>query len=279
MIDIATVVFQEELAVLRLQAESIDRYCQNLGIRNIYVICNEDDEVSVQNISSSWWGSLSSRVLVIPRSAFSTEYVENGWVSQQVLKLMAAAMSYSLWTMVLDAKTIITKELSWEWILDTQGRPQVGTLDIYPVFAPSRELTERLFNIKMSQQLGPGGVPFFFHNPTVRAMIAYAEAKSGVLFPPWFQLQGVLTEFMLYSGFVQFRDGDFSKLYAPNSVINPINVCHSEVEQWHKKIDNMKSATTVSVHRNAWNQLSEKQKNDYKYFLVDQGISGAWLIN
>lgn len=277
MIDIVTVVFHEEIPVLRLQAESVALYCKNIGLRNIYVVVNDEERV-VNLIDSSWWGDLKDKVLVIPRSAFSTEYVENGWLSQQVLKLLTAAMSYGLWTMVLDAKTIITQEMSWENILDPQGRPQVGTLPIFEVFAPAKSLVDKLFNIDLQEQLGPGGVPYFFHNPTVRAMIAYAEAKSGMLFPAWFQLQGMLTEFMLYSGFVKFRDGDFSKLYAPTSIINAVNLCHSEVDLWAKKFDDMHQATTVSIHRNAWSQLSDRQKNDYRYLLVDRGITGAWLV-
>lgn len=277
MINIATVVFRDELPVLRLQAESVGLYCQDLQIHNIYVVVNDDESI-VQMIDSSWWGPLRNKVLVIPRSAFSTEFVENGWVSQQALKIITAAMSYDLWTMVLDAKTIITKKLDWQELLDQKGRPRVGSLPLYEVFGPSKELAEKLFNIQITEQIGPGGVPFFFHNPTIRAMIAYIEAKSGVLFPAWFQLQGMLTEFVLYSAFVQFRDGSFDHLYSHDNAIVPVNICHSEVHRFDSLWKHASNATTVSVHRNAWSQLTEQQKDKFRHQLIDRNISGAWLI-
>jgi hypothetical protein len=121
MIDIATVVFRDELPTLKLQAQSIERYCRNIGIRNIYVIVNDDDD-TIHQIDAGWWGAAANHVLVVPRSAFSTLFVEDGWVSQQALKLLAASMSYNTWTMVLDAKTIFVKELELKDLIDEQGR-------------------------------------------------------------------------------------------------------------------------------------------------------------
>jgi hypothetical protein len=41
MIDIVTVVFEQEIPVLRAQAQSIALNCQRIGIRNIYVVLND----------------------------------------------------------------------------------------------------------------------------------------------------------------------------------------------------------------------------------------------
>ena len=86
MIDIVTVVFSEELPVLRVQAQSIDRYCAELGLKNIYVLVNDSDSV-LDQIDKTWWGQYQDQVQIISRSVFSTSYVENGWVSQQILKI------------------------------------------------------------------------------------------------------------------------------------------------------------------------------------------------
>ena len=103
MIDIVTVVFEPELLVLQAQARSIDLYCQDIGIKNIYVIVNDADSVASQ-IDPAWWGSLQHLVTILPRRSFSAELVVNGWVSQQVLKVLGAATSYNTWCMALDAK-------------------------------------------------------------------------------------------------------------------------------------------------------------------------------
>jgi len=274
MMDLATVVFHDELSVLKLQAQSIELYCQDIGIRNIYVIVN-DDQATADQIDTQWWGTLANQVTVVPRSAFSTQFVENGWVSQQVLKLLAASMSYNTWTMVLDTKTIFVRPVLLTDLFDTQEKPQVGQLKIYPVFDRSKQIVNELFNINLQHQLGPGGVPFVIHNQMVRALIAEVEHRTVTKFPKWFQAQGMLTEFILYSGYIQYL-GLTDILYnVNNNAIVPVNVCHSEVGVFDRKFEHMQTALTVSIHRNAWTQLADGQKKQYQDLLISRGITTA----
>ena len=192
MIDIITVVFEAEIPVLRAQAQSIALNCQRIGIRNIYVVLNDSETIASQ-IDPSWWGPLANNVLVIPRTAFSTPFVADGWVSQQVLKLMTAAMSYNTYSMILDAKTIFVRELDPATVVDATGRILTGRCPIYPVFDPSRKIVEQLFEIELSDQLGPGGVPFVVHNDTVRKIITEIILRSCTSFPLWFKQQGRVT--------------------------------------------------------------------------------------
>ncbi len=279
MIDLVTVVFQDELPILKLQAASVARYCKNIGIRNIYVVVNDDDD-TIHKIDAGWWGDLANHVLVIPRSAFSTEFVDNGWVSQQVLKLLTAAISYNTWSMVLDAKTIFVREVVLSELIDSQGRACVGNMTTFPVFEPARLIVNNLFKIDMTQQLGPGGVPFMLQNDTVRLMIGEISFLTGRSFPRWFQGNGKLTEFMLYSGYVQHKFGNFDMFYSSQLNFQPVNVCHSEVDAWDRKLSEMQQpkTLTVSVHRTAWKQLSNEQQQQYQNFLIDRGIVGAWQL-
>jgi hypothetical protein len=277
MIDIITVVFEPEIPVLRAQAQSIALYGQKLGIRNIYVVLNDVETIASQ-IDPVWWGPLANSVLVIPRTAFSTPFVENGWVSQQVLKLLAASMSYNTYSMIMDAKSLLVKEIDpAEFISDT-GQIHTGLLDIYPVFEPSRKITSKLFDIDLKKQLGPGGVPFIMHNDTVRMMIAETTMRTKTSFPFWFQQQGMLTEFILYSGFVQFLCGELTVLYSNrNKLGTQVNVSHDEVDHWNKKFFQMTKPDTfsVSVHRTAWKNMLPQQRNEYKEFLTQRGIEAA----
>jgi hypothetical protein len=34
----------------------------------------------------------------------------------------------------------------------------------------------------------------------------------------------------------------------------------------------------VSIHRNAWSQLTDDQKQQYKNFLIDRHITEAWKL-
>lgn len=280
MIDICTVVFEEELPVLRLQAQSIDLYCQDIGVNSIYVIVN--DAMGVDQIDTAWWGSLQDRVVVIPRSAFGSYWVNNGWVSQQVLKLLGASISYNTYTMVLDAKTIFVRNLLLSELFNDQQQLCVGQIPVQSVFTPSKQIVESLFDISIELQAGPGGVPYFFHNNTVREMIVATTTLTKQSFPVWFQQQGMLTEFILYSGFLIKRYGTLDQLYSTESRFLIQNVCHSEVGIYNIKlqqaIDN-KSNLTISVHRGAWANLTIEQRTQYKEFLSSKNISLAWTLN
>ena len=277
MIDIVTVVFEAEIPVLRAQAQSLALYGQKLGIRNIYVVLIDAETIATQ-IDPSWWGPLANSVLVIPRTAFSTPFVENGWVSQQVLKLLTAAMSYNTYSMILDAKTIFVRELDPAEFISSTGQIHTGLMNIYPVFEPSRKIVNTLFEIELTEQLGPGGVPFIMHNDTVRMMIAEVTMRTQQSFPVWFQQQGVLTEFLLYSGFVQFLCGELTVLHSrANRLGIPCNVSHDEVGIWNQKFQQMcgKDAVTVSVHRGAWAKLDSQQQQQYRDLLIEHGIEAA----
>ena len=278
MIDICTVVFEPEIEVLKLQAQSLDLYCGRIGVRNIYVVVNDGDDLG-KMIDPAWWGHLASHVLVVPRTAFSTPWISNGWVTQQLWKILAASMSYNTWTMVLDAKTVFVRELTLDTVIDDQGRVAVGYLPVYPVFEPAKHIVNQLFDIDLTQQIGPGGVPFFFHNDTIRFMIADVTLQTRQQFPRWFQDQGVLTEFMLYSGYVQHKYAQAHSLVNPENRFGPvINICHSQQAQFDEIITNMKShrPLTVSVHRGAWQQATPEQKMAYKFFLIDHGILAVY---
>ena len=277
MIDTVTVVFEQEIPVLRAQAQSIALNCQRIGIRNIYVVLN-DSETIVSQIDPAWWGPLANNVLVIPRTAFSTPFVENGWVSQQVLKLITAAMSYNTYSMILDAKTIFVRELDPNNIVDSAGRIQTGILPLYPVFAPAKKIVDELFEMDLQRQVGPGGVPCIVHNDTVRMMIAEVTLRTRTSFPIWFQSQGVLTEFVLYSAFVQHLCGDIGVLYDQHNHLGSIiNVAHNETDSWLIKINQMNKGETltVSVHRGAWEQLTAQQRQEYRDLLLQRGIEAA----
>jgi len=277
MIDIVTVVFEPEIPVLRAQAQSLALYGQKLGIRNIYVVLNDVETIAAQ-IDPAWWGPLANSVLVIPRTAFSTPFVENGWVSQQVLKMLAASVSYNTYSMILDAKTVFVRELNPDHIVDSAGRIQTGRLPIQSVFEPSKKIVSKLFDIDLQQQIGPGGVPFIVHNDTVRMMIAEVTMRTKTSFPIWFQQQGMVTEFILYSGFVQFLCGNLNVLYdTHNSLGGVINVSHDETDAWPIKINQMRKGETltVSVHRGAWAKLDAKQQQQYRDLLAQRGIAAA----
>jgi hypothetical protein len=265
MIDTVTVVFRDELDSLQRQAQSLNLYVDD--VQTVFIVVNEDSNLETQ-IDTQWWGRWAACVQIIPRSYFGTSWSDNGWVSQQVLKLLAASSAPSDWSIILDAKTFFVKQAT-----NVKDRPSVGLLPIYPVFEPSRQIVNQLFDIDLKQQLGPGGVPFVMNTQQVQTMISWIESAVDQPFATWFQDQGRLTEFLLYSGWIQYHTGALSQLYDLDQIdMIPCNLCHSEVSAFDRKFKEMEYSTTVSIHRRAWAQLSLVQKTQYINFLDSRGI-------
>jgi len=267
MIDLITVVFSEELGTLKWQAKSIDLYCQNINLGKIFVVIN-DDTMSINEIKPEWWGRFSNQVCIIHRDSWPYNFVDNGWVTQQVIKLMTSEFGIGKWSLVLDAKTIFVKKVD-----PIEEQPKVGIMDIQPVFEPSRKVVSDLFGIKLTKQLGPGGVPFVLNNALTKEMMKEITICTGTPFASWFQKQGMVTEFILYSGYVVYKFGNFDAMYNTNqNAIIPCNLCHSEVTSFDRKFREMAQSTTVSIHRKAWSQLTVQQQQKYVDFLVGRGI-------
>ena len=263
MIDIVTVVFEPELEVLQLQARSLALFVKDID--GIVVVVNQDQAC---RIDTRWWGINQHKVTVMHRNIFGYGWSPNGWVSQQALKLLTSSQCASKWAVILDAKTIFVSDFELDEI-----KPTVGALDIYPVFEFSRDIANALFGVSLSQQLGPGGVPFIINTQQARDMIAWIKNHTGQSFADWFQQQGRLTEFILYSAWIQYRLGSLNIIYNTETTTTiPVNLCHSEVAQFEQKLSQMTAATTVSIHRNAWTQLTNNQQKKYMDFLHSRGI-------
>lgn len=275
MFDLLTVVFRDELNVLQVQAQSIDLYCQNIGIQHIFVVVNDVDSIADQ-IDTAWWGSLSDRVVIVKRSSFNTDFVDNGWVSQQALKIIGSQLSKNTYTVVLDAKTIFVQELVVSNVVNANNQLCVGTIPVFEVFKPSQKITNELFKIDLTHAIGPAGVPFYFNNELLNSMVAYVEQLANKSFATWFQEQGMLTEFILYSGFVLHTYQTFDNIIATQHY-QVMNLCHSEIGIFDIKFKGMQNpdTLTVSVHRNAWSQLSEHQKQQFVQLLMNKKISSA----
>ena len=267
MIDTITIVFQDELETLKTQARSLEVYVKDLG--TIFVVVNEDTKLGLASkIDRSWWGCFQERVQIISREEFGHVWTDNGWVSQQALKLLTSTISNNEWSIILDTKTFFVNPMP-----TLEAKPAIGDLPIQSVFEPSQQIVNKLFDINLVKQLGPGGVPFIINNAQSREMINWIEIQTQQPFAEWFQNQGMLTEFILYSGWIQYKFGNFNKIYnTTNSTIFPCNLCHSEVASFDRKFKTMSDATTVSIHRRAWPQLTPLQQTQYIDFLASRGI-------
>jgi hypothetical protein len=277
MLDIITVVFQDELDILQVQAQSMDLYCQSMDLQTIFVIVNDDDHVADQ-IDTAWWGSLQSRVQIIPRSYFACQFVENGWVSQQVLKLLGSSLSRNTWSILLDAKTLVSDHMTSDIFVANLDQLTLGIDPVLEVFAPAAKIAGDLFGITVTHVAQPAGVPFIFNNHDVRQMIDKIETMTHDNFAEWFQQQGMLTEFVLYTAFIQYKYQDLKQVYlGRNQTKLCNNICHSELNIFDIKLQQARDRRplTIGVHRNAWRRLTGQQKQSYRDYLESVGLDTA----
>lgn len=273
MIDLCSVVFRDEIDILRVQARSIDRYCSYESINNIFIIVNDSDDWC-SAIDCSWWKKFSNKVKVVPRSVFHNSWSHNGWLSQQVLKLQISAFCTSQWYMVLDAKTLFVRPLDLSTLFVNE-KWNTGYLEIYPVFEKSKHIAESIFEIVLAKQLGPGGVPFVMHSQTVREMLIDCEQLTAQKFANWFQDQGMLTEFILYSAYIIRQYKTFDHFYSSQCDLPVMNICHSEVQSFERKFQSISTSNplTVSIHRHAWVNLTHDQQQQWMNFLHSRDLA------
>jgi len=273
MIDIITVVFQPEIPLLKIQAQSIDRYISPLDVNQIIVVVNDRDSV-VDQIDPAWWGQHQSQVVIYPYSQFKYVARVGGWQNQQLCKLMAAADAESDWSMVLDAKTWFVQPLNLSTLYDDTGRPRVGAFDISPYFANSLGFTQRYYNVTMSKIIGPAGVPFMFHTDTVKEMIDQFDN-----FPEFFQSHvnqpTGLTEFYLYSGYVLHKYGTYQTLYNEQDYYQYYNVTDWQSQDFDKIYQEFSAddrVLTASIQGKCYKKLTIDDITQWVDFLIQRNV-------
>ncbi len=276
MVDLITIVFQQELVYLKLQAKSIDLYIDSNLVNKIYVVINDKNHL-IDQIDTAWWGKFCDRVIVYHYSEFNYSHSVNGWENQQLCKLLAASRCESEWSLILDAKTFFVNNCNKN-LLFNKNRARTNHLYPMEVFRSAQSFIESLFKIQIDKIIGPGGVPYLFHTNTIKACIKDVEKISNTSFIEFFlknvKYPNLITEFYLYSGYVKFYYGHYNTLYIEDQEWQCINIADWEVANFDHLLIAMqfKETITVSVHRRTFKLLSNEQQLSYLNFLKDKGL-------
>ncbi len=269
MLDTVTIVFEPELPMLRAQARSISLYAHDIG--TITVVVNDRPHVG-DLIDPAWWGQYASHVNIVHHNQWFKSVDLTGWVSQQILKLLAAGQNPNEWSWVLDAKTILIRDFVPGEYTNQQGKIITKHQALLPVFAESKQIVDQLFDIDLTHVAGPGGVPHWVNNQACRDIMKFVLHKTSLSLIDFWQQNGRLTEFMLHSGWLQ-RQGGLDSWYADQQEFACVNIAHNEGGIFESKLQELKQFNTLtfSVHRDAVLQPAQWQTlND---FFQRRGIS------
>lgn len=277
MIDLITVVFQQELYLIEIQARSIELYIDSDKIQNIYVAVNDEDHVAAQ-IDTAWWGINANKVKIVPRSRWGHAYTLDGWSSQQLYKLLAANEAEAEWSMCLDAKTWFVQKLQWDKLFDSDGRVHFRSNPVNEVFKSAQIFVEQFFNISSPMTIGPAGVPFMFHTETVKDMVSYIENRTGSNFFDFFvenvKLPNCATEFILYSGFVIHKYDTHNALYTQTQHYSVTNLADWQMSKFDDIMAQMKYSQnlTASIQGRAYPHLTDTQLKTWIDFLLTKQL-------
>ena len=270
LVDIITVVFDQEVYLLEWQAKSIQKFLDPDEINEIILVDNGSQKCEPD---LDWYGALKNKVRIINHSHLGLKVMPHldGWRTQQLCKILAAARSKCEYSLILDAKTLFAKDIRIHNFF-YNNRPAVGTIPTSDHWKDSKEYLEKYFAIEIKDVIGPGGVPYFFHTETINEMIKHIQD-----FNTWFQdnlyeqtypHRTKVTEFMLYSAFVLHKHGQYDSLYSTKKTISPFNVADWEAEKFENIFTT--DAHTISVAEKTKNFLTQEQLSRWEAFLNDK---------
>jgi len=275
MLDFLTVVFDAELEFLKTQAKSFHLYAPD-SVRTIWVVVNDNDSVA-EKIDTAWWGGFAPKVRIVTRDYLKVPNYGTGWDSQQLCKLVAASRSQQIYCIVFDAKTWLVRELVPSDLFDGNGI-NIELQQIQPAFQDGWNFLVNEFGLKdPKQQLGPAGVPYIFRTDHIRELFTWVMSKYNQTFIEWYSKHSMyptlITEFLTYSAWVYKSEGGYHSV-SNNQPWQPVNIGRGEGFIFDEKFAEMSlpSTLTVSIHRDAYNELSETQKSQWATFLKEKRL-------
>jgi Family of unknown function (DUF6492) len=276
--DLVTVVYRDELELLKTQAYSISYYFVD-EIQNIYVILN-DDTLSHSDIETFWWGYHQDKVSIFHRNEFGyypSPHLK-GWYTQQVCKILGTAHAESNWCMILDAKTWFIRPFETSEVFDQYNRARfMNWICNNPHWQSGLEFLKQKYNITDFKWISPAGVPFLAYTHAMRDMVMdepnFVEwFESNCQFPSSanHNTHGI-TEFLCYSAWIS-KNNLFKDLYSNEQFIEVANLADYDVPNfnvWWKKV-HKENTLTASVHPRAYKLLDKDQRRAWDEFVKER---------
>lgn len=257
IIDIVTVVYTRERDMLRLQAQSIDRFLDPDLIGRIHVIINdvdEDDCLALMAELRPEYGRFADRVEFLrpaqlialrpepltPRGllAGSRDWFtanrfryplgvkwgwrgNRGWSAQQALKMLAARHGNGAFMLILDAKNHFIKPVTAGSFISEAGKARTGL--IAPDALQSGWIKASFAKLGVPEQAAgtpvpPTVTPFVTPRETLRDCLDHFEKRFGPVETFFCRKKTSESEFMLLHAYVVGTYGDWMAQFDPGLI-------------------------------------------------------------
>jgi len=224
--EIATVVYSQELNLIRLQAQSFARYLDLNHVKKVWVIANDpENECCIAQLRSIYFeqfGFDPSLVEIVPREAIiSTPHGANGYFTQQLLKMQICNFVSTTYFVVFDAKNFLIGPASTDYFFNN-GKPKC-TLSTYEGFQKSiKDRYCDLFRLGPERRNQPSlsmMTPFVFYTDLVKASIELYQdvTRKSIADLILLELSNFyhVSEFLLYDVALSAMNRRIEELYFP----------------------------------------------------------------
>lgn len=292
-VSVVTVVYEDEIELLSVQARSFSKYLQPELAEEIIVIINGDHRVrtakAVECNVLPLYGALrdlvhvfdAGEIAVVPKG-FS------GWHTQQVLKLSVADHVSTPYILVFDAKNHLVAGMSRDDIFNDDNQlfySQTSNRSIEEHFKNSMAYFGVTDDADIDRSF-PTFTPLTLLRDKVLDLRRYLKQEHNTDFATLLlQYEVPYTEFMIYYGYL-LAMGEFERHYVPGpSIVATVWQTHAEnAEAFEDLIDRAQAGRSkvFSIHRLAIPILSESQLSDIVDLWLAKGIfqsaGDAWQV-
>jgi hypothetical protein len=289
-----TIVYDDELPLLKLQARSLARYARNLDVDEVIVIINDADQIKVkrkiEDLSDDYGQFKGKLRIVLPEEIFRTRsgirdarslitslvasfsaYFQrgnkgwkgrNGWQMQQALKLASVRALKAENIIFLDAKNIFISGLENSDFFDEKDLPRTrlgGVSAMHEKWFTASARCLRVSGRETPQKLTFFTTPFCVRASLVEQTLSQVEKFNGPvqnLFSIPFQKS---TEFMLLNAYCFHYGGGIDRFFSEGVLRSyTIFAGHSE-DLANGIIDELyrENGKCVGLHRSAIRGLPE----------------------
>jgi hypothetical protein len=282
MIKILTVVHWADLFQLKLQAESLSKLWNG---NKRWTIVIEDPLPSIQAASLEWCKEhihIDNWVIdfVIPDNPEIIKH--NGWLRQQMCKMIYAAMAEEEWVLILDAKNFLIKPTDESFFLRDNSIVYLPRLDNDDFFKSSNTAAKKMLGSTAEIPSAASMTPWIFNKQEILNLVNLL----GISIDYW--PDNTATEFTLYWNWayhkfdwepLQFVTGFWQTEYTnsmygdtPSILAIKEGTLSDELRFWthHRYVTNAKARTvTMTVLKDAGlsSEIIDQWNIEFKKFL------------
>ena len=275
-----TIVYEEELEFLFLQARSFHLFCPCDLVFEIIVVDNSDKNISNNTKKKllSAYGNHSDRVAFLTKKDFEPMPKVSGWKTQQILKLAVAQYVNTALYLVLDAKNHFVKRLTRRFLTTNDGLAQINSYsyETHPL-RPYLERVLTYFDMDRDHHVlrfTPTVTPFMMYRSIAISLIAFVEHREGKKFASAF-IDREFAEFPLYSAYLLYAYGDWRSHYNFHQVFCPViwpdRTSSESIRSAIETVEN-NEIPFFSVHRRSILKIDSDARDHLTNFWAARGL-------